>query len=197
MAVEPFFCALMSEDNLLEKKITWEKPKEGAAHVWNFFKENKIQDQKISFLGGISGPGGFSNLRVSATILNTLSLYFDLKIHQIRADILAQIIIKEENKNNKKSFPQNILLNSFGKGVFLQNENDSKKLERINLPEISEEDLEKYWCVSFLPENKKENFKNSFEISFENIEIQTFKALELQKPQNIFVPDYEHPPVQK
>ena len=201
MAVEPFFCAIFDSENNNVKKITWENAKEGSQKIWDFFKAESINHKKITFLGGISGPGGFSNLRVAGTILNTLGLYFHQEIHQIRADIWAFHMIQKENKKNKTDFPENVILNSFGKGVFFKAENNSEKniiknLKRINISDLTIENLEKKWCISFLPENKKEIFKNNFEINLKTLELSALEILEKQKPQKVFCPDYECPPVQ-
>jgi len=193
MAIEPFFCSLFDEDHNLVKEIFWQDAKKGNSLIWDFFKSENILEKKISFLGGISGPGGFSNLRVSGTILNTLHLKFKTSIHQVRADKVILSLISEYNNQypeNKK--PIKILLNSFGKGVFFLEKNN---LIRKNIPDCSSEILSGKYCVSFLPENKKELFVNGFEIPLLNFPLICLKTLIKEAPLDLFVPEYEYPPV--
>jgi len=194
MAIEPFFCALFDAQDKLIKKISWQDAKKGSSLIWDFFEKEKILEEKISFLGGVSGPGGFSNLRVAGTILNTLNLKFAIPLHQVRADIIILEMINHHNQENPQNQkPQNIVLNSFGKGVFLK---AGENLIRKNIPDISSSELEKSYCISFLPESKQSFFKNGFAIPLQNFPETCLKVLKMQTSVQFFLPDYECAAVQ-
>ena len=82
-SLDPHFCALFDKDQNLIDQVSWEDRKQDGRSVFEFLEKHP---EKLSFIGGISGPGGFSSLRAASSILQALALKYDLPIHQIRAD---------------------------------------------------------------------------------------------------------------
>lgn len=82
-SVDPHFCALFDEDHNLIDQVSWEDRKQDGSQVFEFLQKHP---ENITFIGGISGPGGFSSLRAAAGILNALSFKYQLPIHQVRED---------------------------------------------------------------------------------------------------------------
>jgi len=177
-AIDPHFCAIFSEENELVDKLVWtERPKDGEKIYKFLAKQNPA---KISFCGGIAGPGGFASLRASAGVLTSISIANNIPIHQISAEKFIADILGHEN----------FLLNSFGRAVWTTS---NGKISRELLDDL---DLDKEWFIALLPDNKKELFSRELRPSLGNIESDLLDRLLKQSPQKVFIPHYEVPPVQ-
>ncbi len=165
-----------------------------GAETFEFLKKHNIESQNITFLGGVSGPGGFSSLRVGSGILNALAFAKKLPIHQVRADLWIAEFLKQNKEN-----PDHFLLNSFSDGVFFIEKNADEvsqpRLQRININEAAEKFKDQKMFVDLLPAEKQVNFKSKIDLLFENAEKSLLEVLKKQSPQKDFVPDYEFPAV--
>ncbi len=182
-SLEPFGCALIQDNKIIDQNI-WEDFKKAGESTWAFLEKHKKQWKEIQFIGGVSGPGGFSNLRVSGVILNALSLKLDLPIYQVRADKVVKALLKAEGVEAE------FILNSFGDAVFCVDGESLIRTERKTLLE------EKARCVEFLPVQKQQGFTNTISVPKTKLYLIISQELQQTKPQKIFIPDYEYPPVQ-
>jgi len=174
----PHFVALFDADDQPLDILEWDDFRSGGQKVWDFLGTHKIGNGlDLTFIGGVSGPGGFSTLRVGGAILNALAHRFDLPVHQARADLIARELIGSDD----------VVLNSFGDGVFIP---DGTDLKRVPVTEVSKE---KPLFIDWLPEDKKSKFKNLK--SKKEFITTTLQVLEQQNPTKVFLPDYEYPAV--
>ena len=180
---EPHFVALYDDTDVLVNSATWTDFKQGSKYVWDFLEAHKIgKEIDLNFIGGVSGPGGFSSLRVSGAILNALGYKFDLSVHQVRADVIARALVGGEN----------FCLNSFGDGVFVPEGKDIIRIAAENAKTLMNDQPT---FVDWLPEKKRTGFTP---LTIEKDIVQTtFEVLKIQTPKKIFMPDYEYPAVQK
>ncbi len=175
-AFDPHFCAIFSEENkLLSKKVWIERATDGK-NVFDFLKENPA---KFSFCGGVSGPGGFTSLRVSANVLTSISLVNSIPIHQISAEKFLSSVLGHND----------FLLNSFGKAVWKYENN---KISRDFIQNIYKE---KKWFVNLLPLEKQKEFPNKIIGDLDDIEQKLLECLLETEPVNVFIPHYEVAPV--
>ncbi|MCF7917979.1 hypothetical protein K9L27_03205 [Candidatus Gracilibacteria bacterium] len=196
-AVDPHFCALFDENNELIERREWTNRRMDGREVFEFLNKfhlgfKKIQNPGLSFtfLGGVAGPGGFSSLRAGAGVLNALSFSYKLPVHQVRADRWIQEFLRTQGEN-----AQAFVLNSFSDGVFIsEGENPNAPLQRVDVNEAVQRFSEPVF-VGLLPIEKQKKFSKSLDIPFENTELALLTVLEKTNPQEIFLPDYEFPPV--
>jgi hypothetical protein len=176
-AIDPHFCAIFSEENVLVNKIFWTERVQDGKNIYEFIK--RINPAKFSFCGGISGPGGFASLRATAGVLTSISIASNIPIHQISAEKFIANILGHED----------FLLNSFGNAVWkIKNGEISRdSIENIN--------LEKEWFVDFLPSKKRGIFPKKIRFSLDEIEKKLLENLLRGVPQNTFIPHYEVAPV--
>jgi tRNA A37 threonylcarbamoyladenosine modification protein TsaB len=88
---DPQFCAL-SIDNQWQTCFFSSKKKAGQ-ETWEFLRDKNLEKLKLSFIGGVTGPGGFSSLRAASGILESLSLFYKLPIHQISTGEITQELL--------------------------------------------------------------------------------------------------------
>lgn len=176
-AFDPHFCAVFSEGNKLLDKLFWTERAKDGKNIYDFLA--KQNPAKISFCGGVSGPGGFASLRATAGVLTSISIANNIPIHQISAEELLANILGHED----------FLLNSFGQAVW---KIEDSKISREFLKDI---DLNKEWFVDLLPANKQELFSRKIEHSLENIEQDLLENLLKKELQKVFIPHYEVAPV--
>jgi tRNA A37 threonylcarbamoyladenosine modification protein TsaB len=190
-AIDPHFCALFDDESSLIEIKSWITRHQDSEETWSFFKKHNFDSHSFSLIGGISGPGGFSSLRVAAGILNALGLAKNQSIYQVRADAWISSILKE-NKENPEAF----CLNSFGDGVFYREER-TKKLIRATAKKESQKWQNTPCFVGLLSPEKQTLFPQKIEIDLKNQELLLLKILQKTKPQENFISEYEVPPVQK
>lgn len=178
VSLEPHFVALFDADNQLVDQLTWDDFKTGSQRIWDFLEKHQLE--YLDFIGGISGPGGFSTLRVGGAIVNALALKFKIPVHQVRADRVVQALVGSDN----------FILNSFGNGVFLLKNDD---LERIETEKAVDMFQQKPVFIDFLPERKRSLFM-PLNLEYDLVKI-TLEVLQDSEPQKIFLPDYEFPAV--
>ncbi len=182
---DPHFCALFDAQDTLIAQSNWVISREDGQNVWDFLKMHLPPETKVSFIGGISGPGSFSSLRAGGAILNALAFKFNLPIHQARADQVIIDFLENENLEGKA-----FLLNSFSDRVFtLENKHfvpqDFTSLD----PSIP-------FITTWLPANKATHFTNPISIDPLGPLHTILATLQKTAPQKGFVPDYEYPAVQ-
>lgn len=182
---DPHFCALFDAQDTLIAESNWVIPREDGQKVWDFLKTHLTPETKISFIGGISGPGSFSSLRAGGAILNALAFKFDLPIHQARADQVIMDFLK-----SKKLESQAFLLNSFTDRVFTI---EDKNLVPQNFITLKPTDA---FITAWLPKNKAEHFTNPVSVDPLGPLHTILATLERTAPQKGFVPDYEYPAIQ-
>jgi len=178
VSVDPHFVALFDATDNLVDQVSWTDFKTGSQRVWDFLEHHKIET--LSFIGGISGPGGFSTLRVGGAIINALSLKFGIPVHQARADQVTQALIDSDN----------FVLNSFGNGVFIGKNNDLKRIEIEEAVEIFQQNPV---FIDFLPEHKRALFTPLK--TDKDLVKTTLEVLKTHTPRKVFLPDYEFPAV--
>ncbi len=187
-SLDPHFCAIFDTNNILIDYLEWTDRRRTGEIVWNFLEKNKISEKKINFIGGISGPGGFSNLRGTSGILNALSLKFNIPVHQVRADVFVKKFLEKNNY-----FKTEFLLNSFSDGVFFCDKDN--ELVRTTIRDIVKKYQKKEVFVEFLPKEKKEEFQNKINLKLKDLAGILLKTLEQTKSQKQFIPNYEFPAV--
>lgn len=184
-AVGDHFCALFDGAKNLVAEHTWEISRRDGAEVFWFLEEQKIYDQKISFIGGVTGPGGFTSLRVSSSILNALSFKFNLSIHQISAQKWIQNFIKSNY----------FVLNSFGDTVWIQDKSETSGLKKISTDEAVSIFAEQDAFVHFLPEAKQVKFTNQIATNNNDLQKNLLEALINTEAKNYFKAFYNVSPV--
>lgn len=180
-AVDPHFCALFDERGTRLFYRTWENRRDDGKEIWQFLQQHTLSE--ITFLGGVSGPGGFSSLRAGAGILNSLAFCLHLPIASLRADFWQEALLGNTGE---------VVLNSFGDGVWLRK---GKELERFSVEEACGLMGEKAVCVNWLPEEKAQKFTNPRSISMDNAPEELLHLLESTETHSQFITDYEVPPV--
>lgn len=181
------FCALFDKKNQLVDFHSWENLRRDGVEVWGFLEKHDFPNLSLDFLGGVSGPGSFSSLRTASSILNSLSFFYKLPVHFVRADFVVEAFLRSKNISN------NFLLNTFGEAVFFRNEVGD--LVRISLDLAVEKFGEAVLFCAFLPEKKRNYFHQVEKISLVGIEKSCLEVLLSVRSQKNFVPDYEFPPV--
>jgi len=183
---DPHFCALFDDKNNLVAESHWMIPREDGRHIWNFLATHLPADHKLSFIGGVTGPGSFSSLRTAGAVLNALSFKFKLPVHQARADKIILDYLQTENQSTP------FLLNSFGQRIFTLEKN-------ILVPQdLSQNTLDSNtpYITTWLPESKADYFKNQIQVDALGPQKTILNTLQKQPSQPAFVPDYEYPAVQ-
>ncbi|GEM_PF-1169677 len=181
-SVDSHFCALFDEDKNLIEKISWEDRKQDGSQVFEFLEKHP---EKLTFIGGVTGPGGFSCLRAASGILNALAKKYDLPIHQIRADQWMRTHLSAEHAATP------ILLNSFSSRLFVAQD---EELIALPVAEAAEKFQGQPVFSAALPADKQELFQ-MLNISLEKSEQSLLEALQASAPKDFFVPDYEYPAV--
>jgi len=184
-AIDPHFCAIFDKNNNLIERVVWENRKKDAEMVWSAL--NKCDLDKINFIGGLSGPGGFSSLRAAAGILNSLCFANNLQVRQIRSDRLVSAFLR------KTDFQGTFLLNSFGGSVFLLQKTGD--LEIISVENAVEKFKNEKVFVGVLPKEKQAFFKQKVDLEIKDLEMVLLEELEKTEPQKSFLPDYQFSPV--
>ncbi len=180
-AVDPHFCALFDETGRRLFYCEWEDRRRDGKELWDFLQDHDVSE--FTFLGGVSGPGGFSSLRVGAGILNSLAFTTGLPIHSLRADFWQEALLKGEGK---------MVLNSFGDGVWVRSGNE---LDRKSIAEAGSLFANNSVCVSWLPEGKQKAFSNPILVDMNEAPEVLLKLLETVDSHPQFVTNYEVPPV--
>lgn len=182
-AVDPHFCTLFDDEGKRVSYHQWQDRRRDGKELWEFL--NKQNSSNFTFLGGISGPGGFSSLRAGAGVINALAFTTGLPIHSVRADFLQKALLKDERGA--------VVLNSFGDGVWMQ---EGKELTRKPAAEAGESFAQNPVCISWIPIEKQAFFKNPVSVDMEKAPEILLRLLETTKEQSMFVPDYEVPAVE-
>jgi len=187
VSVDPHFCAVFDAHDMLLRTHSWEDRKRDGEEVFSFLSTLHLETRPISFLGGVSGPGGFSSLRVGATILHALAFRFQLPIHQVRSEVWIQEFLKEREIT---PLPP-IFLNSFGSSLFVFYNNNLVRLEKSL---AHQQFLDVPVFLECLPEEKKEGFV-PVRCPFLETETSLLRVLTSAPAQTSFFPAYEFPPV--
>jgi tRNA A37 threonylcarbamoyladenosine modification protein TsaB len=201
-AVGDHFCALFDDDQTLVAQHAWEMSRRDGAEVFAFLTEQQFQAKDITFIGGVTGPGGFTSLRVSSSILNALSFKHNLPIHQISAVEWTQKILGQDN----------FVLNCFGNTVWVLAASvadlegpDSERLNtqiqpKKSLKKITTEAAVEFFgdtkvFAQFLPEPKKQKFFNQDVITTSVLTKNLLEALIDSEPNDYFKAFYNVSPV--
>ncbi len=187
-SLDPHFCALLNEEDGIIDQLIWDDRRKTGKIVWDFLAKHQPTD--LSFIGGITGPGGFTNLRVSSSILNALAEKFTQQVHMIRADKFIHHYL--EQNGTKIDI---VILNSFSDGVFFSQNGFLKRLKGAEAASLS---VGKSVFLAGVPEDKQAFFTESKIIKLPTTSIQPqdlYTVLKLQTPVPQFVPDYEFPAV--
>ena len=180
-SIDPHFCALFDENGERLFYHEWEDRRQDGQELWGFLRQYDVS--KFTFLGGVSGPGGFSSLRVGAGVLNSLAFATGLGIHSLRADFWQKVLLSGKGE---------VVLNSFGDGVWIQK---GKELDRKSVEVASSGFSNKSVCVSWLPAEKAGCFQNPFLIDMKNAPEELLHLLETEDAHSQFITDYEVPAV--
>ena len=181
-SVRPHFCALFDDQDKLIDIQKWEEHRRDSEETFSFLKKNKADSLPISFVGGVSGPGGFSSLRVGAGILNALSFSKNIPIHSVRSDIWIRKFVGSDH----------FVLESFGEKVFVP---ENGKLTLTTIANAVEKFRDQPLFVKILPEDRQKQFPKIMELSLEGMEKVLLSVLQQQDPQNIFLPEYLFPAI--
>ncbi len=196
VALDPHFCAIFDESGKLVASHTWEIRQRDGEEVWEWVEKKIPQElsDKITFVGGITGPGGFTSLRVGAGIINAMASAHQISVHQVRADKYVEALMGESKGGTI------FLLNSFSDGVYYP---QNGELIREDIESAGKRFQGQSLGLDFLPEAKQEKLIETFQIknkalrlSLEEKMTVLFQTLKAQPEQKLFLPDYEFPPVQ-
>ncbi len=182
-AVDPHFCTLFTKDGKRFAHHEWTNRRRDGVELWIFLNNYTVSE--FTFLGGISGPGGFSSLRAGAGVLNALSFATRLPIYSVRADKVQRALLPDSEVE--------VVLNSFGEGVWIQ---EGSELVRKEMQEVHQLFAHKRACTSWLPFEKESAFPHSVSVDTKTIPEVLLRLLEVSEPQKVFVPDYEVPAVE-
>ena len=180
-AIDSHFCALFDEEGIRITYHEWENRRHDGKELWEFLKNYDVSD--ITFLGGVSGPGGFSSLRAGAGVLNALAFTTGLPVHSLRADFWQKTLLQGKGE---------VVLNSFGDGVWV--EKDSI-LHRYSVREAGDLFSKEPACVSWLPVEKQKAFSSPIFLDMKQAPEVLLQLLETVKPHAQCVTEYEVPPV--
>lgn len=181
-AIDPHFCTVFDEKSAQVFHKEWRDRRRDGAELFEFLKQQDVSS--FTFLGGITGPGGFSSLRIGTGVLNVLAFTTGLPVHAVRADGLQKALLSDRECA--------VILNSFGDGVWIQ---EGAELIRKTAFEASALFSSTPVCVSWLPPEKQKLFQNPVFIEMENAPKTLLQLLQETKEQDSFMPDYEVPPV--
>lgn len=177
-AITPHLCALFNTNDVLLDIQKWTNFRRDGQEIYDFLEKNNIQNKALGFLGAVSGPGGFSSLRAGMGILNALSFFQNLPIHQVRADQWVSTFLGSNN----------FLLNSFSNNIFyVKNE----RLVCTTIDKAAKKFENTALFVGLLPPEKQKKIIKKIPQSFDNSEITLLNILKQQKPQKFGTPDYE------
>ena len=185
-AVDPHFCALFSEKGERVAYHEWTDRRRDGAELWDFLNERNVED--FTFIGGVSGPGGFSSLRAGAGVLNSLAFALNLPVHAVRADRWMKGLLDKQFVGDNVV----VVLNSFGDGVWIQ---DGEELARLQVEEAGQRIANNLVCVSWLSDEKKKAFVKGVEIVMDKSAEVLLSVLGEVMPNRQFATDYEVPPV--
>ena len=180
-AVDPHFCSLFDVSGKRLAYHEWKNRRDDGKEIWQFLQHYTVSE--ITFLGGVSGPGGFSSLRAGASILNALAFVTHLSVASIRADFWQEALLSGKGK---------IVLNSFGDGVWIQS---GKDLVRKSIEQVRKQFRDTPVCVNWLPGEKAEQFQNPVFVDMKNAPEVLMSLLEKEVTHPQFITDYEVPPV--
>jgi len=186
-SLEPYGVSLFKEGEIYAKE-EWVDPKQGAQIVWDFLEKHKARVEDIKRIGGISGPGGFSSLRVGGTILNTLAYKLDQPIYQARADCIVRALAEAQD------FKGQLVLNSFGKSIWMI---EGAAIERRELEYLSLKEKSTHTATNFIPVTKSDSFENQGLLSMEQFWQILRSVLRRTEPFPQFIPEYEYPAVKE
>ncbi len=180
-AIDPHFCALFDEAGIRIDYHEWENRRHDGKELWEFLKNHDVS--KFIFLGGVSGPGGFSSLRAGAGVLNSLAFATGLSVHSLRADFWQEALLQGKGE---------VILNSFGDGVWVRK---NSILHRHSVEEAGKLFIQTPVCVSWLPKEKQEMFSHPIFIDMKQAPEVLLTFLEAVEPHTQCVTEYEVPPV--
>lgn len=180
-AVDLHFCALFDEAGKRLFFHKWEDCRQDGQELWEFLQQHDVS--KFTFLGGVSGPGGFSSLRVGAGVLNSLAFSLQLPVHSVRADFWQESLLKETGE---------VILNSFGDGVWVRR---GKDLVRKSAKDAGSDFLKISACISWLPEGKAQQFENPILVEMKNAPEVLLQLLETVDAHPQCVTEYEVPAI--
>jgi len=186
--VLPYFCCFYDEKNKNFFTEKWENNKKSAEIIWKFLGQNLDKIKNLQYIGGVSGPGGFSNVRICSIVINAINFTYKTPILSISGDKWIEYFLKK-NKYLENFF----LLNSFGDNVFFKNE--KKELEFLDIKIIAKKFGNQPMWVYALPEKKQKFFTKKIFIPEKQVQNSLFEALEKTKPIKNFAPYYGVHPV--
>lgn len=185
-AVDPHFCALFDSDESRIDYHEWQNRRRDGEELWHFL--NKHKTDEIDFIGGVSGPGGFSSLRAGAGVLNSLAFALGISVHAVRADRWQEALLSRQFPNDEVK----VVLNSFGDGIWLK---EGDVLGRYSVDDLRKKIGETCICGSWLPAEKRQEFANTVELDMAKGAEILLSILHDAEPARQFATAYEVPPV--
>lgn len=176
VSVEPFFMALLKKDGTLFTHAFIPNTKQAGEEMFRFCEKYQEHFSTLLWAGTVTGPGGFSTLRLGASLFNTLNFVHGTPLRAVTAVEWVCDWIQE-------TAYQKALLNSFGETVFLV-ENNNHRL--IPLQEVL--DLEAVWYGG-LPEAKRKSIGIKTQKETMNAE-SLYKICVQKEEQQEVVPEY-------
>jgi len=166
---------------------TWTDNKETNERVLSILQQIP-KSAVVEWVAGVTGPGGFSSLRIASCIINGLQLTRGCAIKSVRADVFLRHYLYQQKMNNP------FVLNSFGQQLFWCEEED---MELIDTTEAQGKSKNQPIITSFLPAEKAELFPDGVTTDVKNIPEVLHKYCEKLEPVNVFTPYYAFPAVKK
>ena len=188
LSLPPWTLALINDQGDLQDIHSWEDLKGSSEIIWNWIAEHKSDLEGLKSVRSISGPGGFSSLRVAGLIGETLAQTHKAELRVVRADRVAEALLSSLGVESQ------VVLNAFGQNVFKST--GEEDLELIAVEDIPEQFPEKIF-TGFLPQDKSDLFPQPIHQDFtpEPLIQALFTSTENTAPMEHFVPYYGHPGV--
>lgn len=176
VSVEPFFIALLKKEGTPFAQAFIPNTKQAGEEMFRFCEKYQEHFSTLLWAGTVTGPGGFTTLRLGASLVNTL--------HFVQGTPLRTVTAMEWVSDwLQLTSYQKALLNSFGETVFLV-ENNNHRL--ISLHEVR--DLKDVWYGG-LPEAKRKSI--GLKNQKETIDVESLYKICIQKEeQQEVVPEY-------
>lgn len=187
-SLNPHFVALYSADGESVAVESWTAFREDTDRVIHFLLQQRLdQHTPLQWVGGVTGPGGFSSLRAASSLLQGLSLTHGCPIRGVSAEALVRFLLMAMGVENPR-----FVLNSFGQRVFLVEDT----MTLLTAQEAAEQCRDVPVCTTFLPEEKAAYFLQRYDVDVRAVPGALFSLLSGAEDRDDWVPLYAFPPVE-
>ena len=183
LASEPFFGAVVETDASHPRVHRIKNLRQSGEELYAFFAEHVSPDTDIEWIGGLTGMGGFTNLRVAASIINSAALAYGCGVRGVGSGEFFTRLL------SSRDIEAEVVLNSFGNNVFIR---QGDTFTHVSCEEAVQFLHDKKMWVGALPESKAALFPHADATTFTPKEMarELFSFLDKQPDEDIFLPEY-------